>query len=86
MFLFSVVQWSGVWYGKYKYPDWAECIGWILALSSMMWILGVAVYKLAKQRGTIVERLRQLTRPSKEVMRAIAKRENLSGFREYDSL
>lgn len=86
MFLFSVIQWSGVWYGKYKYPGWAEAIGWILALSSMVWIPGVALYQIFKQSGTLRERIRKLTRPDKEVMKLIAKRENLTNVSELENL
>ena len=38
LFLFSLVEWKGISYGKYKYPDWAEAVGWMLALSSMVCI------------------------------------------------
>ena len=43
-------------YGNsYVYPDWAECIGLGLCLSSMMWIPGYAAYYLLFMPGTIIE-------------------------------
>lgn len=55
IFLFSVSQWGGISYGDYKYPPWAEFIGWLIALSSMLFIPGVAIYNLYMTPGTFME-------------------------------
>ena len=56
IFIFSCVQWSGISYGKYQYPAWAEFCGWLVALSSMLFIPGVAIYQLMyNSTGTLME-------------------------------
>ena len=55
IFLYSTSQWAGVSYGDYKYPPWAEFIGWLLALSSMLLIPGVAIWQLYRTPGTFME-------------------------------
>lgn len=55
IFLFSISQWSGVTYNKYQYPPWAEFIGWLIALSSMLFIPGVAIWQLYRTPGTFME-------------------------------
>lgn len=42
-------------YGDYKYPGWAEVIGWLLTLSSVIMIPVVAVISLYKTKGTFKE-------------------------------
>jgi solute carrier family 6 (neurotransmitter transporter, GABA) member 1 len=56
IFIFYCAQYVPVTYGNsYVYPDWAECIGLGLCLSSMMWIPGYAAYYLLFMPGTIIE-------------------------------
>ena len=55
IFLFSLSQWSGVSFGTYKYPPWAEFIGWVLALASMLLVPGIAILKLYHTPGTFME-------------------------------
>ncbi|XP_006824369.1 sodium- and chloride-dependent GABA transporter 1-like [Saccoglossus kowalevskii] len=64
VFLFSFIKYERVTYGDdYTYPIWGEFIGWLLALSSMVWIPGYAIYKIAITPGTLRERLRIVTSP-----------------------
>ena len=46
------MEWSGIKFGKdYKYPAWAEAVGWLLAFSSMICIpigIAIAAYKANK--------------------------------------
>lgn len=87
VFLFSVIEWKGVSYGKYKYPDWAEFCGWLLALASMLWIPGVAIYKVIKTPGSsLYQRICFLLRPDEEEMRAIELREGLATLSETQIL
>ena len=48
-FLYGVVKWDGVKFGGgYVYPAWAEGLGWILCLSSMVCMPVGAVYTVLK--------------------------------------
>ncbi|KAA3680133.1 uncharacterized protein DEA37_0002641 [Paragonimus westermani] len=49
--------------GDYKYPIWANVIGWALSLTSMLAIPVVAVYQLCITPGTLFERFRILIQP-----------------------
>lgn len=87
VFLFSVIQWSGVSYGDYKYPGWAEFCGWVLALASMLWIPAVAIYKIIKTPGSsLYQRICFLLRPSHDDMKMIEVREGLATQAEMENL
>ena len=47
--LFALVDYSTVTYGDYVYPGWVDAVGWILALSSIIFIPGVMIYKVYKE-------------------------------------
>ncbi|CAH3167394.1 unnamed protein product [Pocillopora meandrina] len=64
VFIFSLVTYSPLEYNGYKYPDWGETIGWIMALSSIVCIPIVMIYKLATTPGSLRERWDTLTTPS----------------------
>ena len=51
----NVIQWNGVSYNKQPYPGWAELLGWVMALSSMLLIPGFAIQQLWKTPGTLRE-------------------------------
>ncbi|CAF1414526.1 unnamed protein product, partial [Adineta ricciae] len=59
-------------YGKltdpfyYLYPDWSHLIGWVFALSSVIFIPGVAIYQLLIERGSLATRFRLAITPWKE--------------------
>ena len=55
IFFFSLSQWGGVSYGDYKYPPWAEFVGWMFALSSMLFIPGFAIYQILRTPGNLVD-------------------------------
>lgn len=87
VFLFSVIQWSGVTYDSYQYPDWAEFCGWVLALASMLWIPGVAIYKIVTTPGSsLFQRLCFLLRPDDDEMKTIQVREGLTTQTELETL
>ncbi|XP_035709046.1 sodium-dependent dopamine transporter [Folsomia candida] len=46
---------------EYVYPQWANVLGWGITCSSIAWIPGMALYKLAVTKGTFMERLKFLT-------------------------
>ncbi|GCC42721.1 hypothetical protein chiPu_0026649, partial [Chiloscyllium punctatum] len=55
-FIFSLAKYTPLTYNKvYKFPDWAEGLGWMLALSSMICIPLVVVVKIIQSDGPIIE-------------------------------
>ena len=56
--VFSIVNFRPLIYlsytiGDYEYPDWANGVGWLIAVSSMVMIPGWAVYYLLTVPGTL---------------------------------
>ena len=54
-----------------RYPEFGEAIGWLLALASMVWIPGVAIYKYVRGEGSLMERLKKLTSPDAAVLKRV---------------
>lgn len=77
IFLFSISQWGGVSYNNYIYPPWAEFFGWVLALSSMLFIPGIAIWQLYQTPGTFMERLYICLKPDPVVQRDIEEKQGL---------
>ena len=50
----TVVQWEGVSLDDYQYPPWAEFIGWMIALMSMVLIPGFAIYEIYRANGLTI--------------------------------
>ncbi|CAN0136269.1 unnamed protein product [Lampetra planeri] len=64
IFLFHLVHYERLTYNdRYVYPRWAEALGWLMALSSMLCIPAVALFKLLRARGSLAQRWRHLTSP-----------------------
>ncbi|XP_032810155.1 sodium- and chloride-dependent creatine transporter 1 [Petromyzon marinus] len=64
IFLFNLLNYKPLTYNKgYVYPWWGEALGWCMALSSMLCIPVVAIYRLARTKGNLLERWRILTTP-----------------------
>lgn len=56
VFIFSIVKWNGVTYNTtYRYPVWAEVFGWLLALSSMVWLPIGLVSSYISAKGSFQE-------------------------------
>ncbi|XP_039908196.1 sodium- and chloride-dependent GABA transporter 2-like [Simochromis diagramma] len=51
----------------YVYPWWAYCIGWFLALSSLSMVPVTMIYKLAKGRGSLWQRLKTSSQPASDL-------------------
>uniref|UniRef100_A0A8C6UV58 Transporter n=1 Tax=Neogobius melanostomus TaxID=47308 RepID=A0A8C6UV58_9GOBI len=49
----SIVQYTPVRYGKYKYPSWAEGVGWGVSLVSIIWIPLGAIHELYINKGSL---------------------------------
>lgn len=80
VFIFSIYSWKGVKYGDYEYPPTAEFFGWLLALASMLWIPGMAIYMVAKAPGsTFWAKLRLAFTPDQRIAKEIEIREGYAG-------
>ncbi|XP_052782178.1 sodium-dependent proline transporter-like [Mya arenaria] len=77
--VFAWVDYAAVTYGDYVYPGWVDGVGWLLALVSVIWIPGVAIYKLYKEDDddTLLGKLRLITVPSREWGPALVKHRRL---------
>lgn len=53
--MFGLLYHQPLQYNDYSYPDWAEWVGWSLALSSIMMIPFVAIFQIMKTKGTLKE-------------------------------
>ncbi|KAI8499889.1 neurotransmitter:sodium symporter [Branchiostoma belcheri] len=56
--VFSMVVHVPAYYGDYQYPGWAICIGWFMALLSIVMVPLFAVLAILKAKGSFMERLR----------------------------
>ncbi|UJR32612.1 hypothetical protein I4U23_020072 [Adineta vaga] len=54
--IFSLVKYEPVTYKKYRFPKWAEYLGWCIALSSILAIPIYAIIFFVRQKGTFKER------------------------------
>ncbi|KAG8230301.1 hypothetical protein J437_LFUL008492 [Ladona fulva] len=63
IFICSLVNYEELNSGEYVYPSWSVPVGWILTMSSIMWIPIYIVYKIAITPGKFVERLVKVIKP-----------------------
>uniref|UniRef100_A0A4W3KIZ2 Transporter n=1 Tax=Callorhinchus milii TaxID=7868 RepID=A0A4W3KIZ2_CALMI len=71
-FIFSLAKYTPLTYNKtYRYPDWAQGVGWVLALTSMLCIPMVGVIKVIQSDGPIFERIKMLAGPKAESRKPI---------------
>lgn len=80
--IFSFADYSPVMYDKYVYPLWAEVLGWLLSLSSVMFIPIVMIYKIVKEddeRG-LVNKVKLLLAPSRDWGPALVKHRELVDY------
>ncbi|RWS28104.1 Sodium- and chloride-dependent glycine transporter 1-like protein, partial [Leptotrombidium deliense] len=64
--IFSWCDMQPTQYGEYTFPEWATPVGWFLSLISVSAIPTVAVYKLYKADGPIMESIKTLIQPTNE--------------------
>nr|ALR88551.1 sodium- and chloride-dependent gaba transporter 1-like 249 [Saccoglossus kowalevskii] len=76
VFLYALIQYRRLSYLDYTYPSWGEGIGWMMALSSMLFVPGYMVYILIRTEGTLMERIRKCMQPqwSEEDLQKYAER------------
>ena len=53
--LANVFQWTGISYNNIPYPWWAELVGWVVSLSTIALIPGVALYEMWRTPGSLKE-------------------------------
>ncbi|XP_069468964.1 sodium- and chloride-dependent neutral and basic amino acid transporter B(0+)-like isoform X2 [Ambystoma mexicanum] len=51
-------------YGTVVYPTWGEAMGWCMIVFCIMWIPVVAVYKIVKAEGNILQRIIMTCKPA----------------------
>ena len=61
--VFTAVDYSGNSYADYNYPSWANAAGWVITMSSVSMIPLVALIKICREEGSLVERIRTLVQP-----------------------
>ncbi|XP_066524970.1 LOW QUALITY PROTEIN: sodium- and chloride-dependent GABA transporter 2-like [Hoplias malabaricus] len=80
-FAFALIKYTPLKYNNvYEYPWWGYAIGWLLALSSMFCIPVWMIFKIFTTKGTLKERLRILTTPSRDLPKTKKEQENLLRF------
>lgn len=58
IFVFQCIQFQPLTYGgSYKYPEWADACGFLLSLSSMVWVPIYAIYYVLSKPGSIMENI-----------------------------
>lgn len=60
----SIVHYTPVRYGKYKYPSWADGVGWGVSLVSIIWIPLGAIHEIYNNKGSLYERVKSAVTPS----------------------
>lgn len=81
-FISSLVWYTPLVYNHwYIYPTWAIVLGWILALSSTLFVPGFALYMLGTSTGSLKQRIHRLCKPDPDdssVQKRGAELQNLS--------
>ncbi|XP_038662673.1 sodium-dependent noradrenaline transporter [Scyliorhinus canicula] len=62
----SIVKFKPLTYDEYIFPNWANLVGWGIAVSSMSLVPIYAIYKLLSIRGTLKERIAYCITPENE--------------------
>uniref|UniRef100_UPI00398F4748 sodium- and chloride-dependent GABA transporter ine-like isoform X1 n=2 Tax=Pristiophorus japonicus TaxID=55135 RepID=UPI00398F4748 len=65
----SIIRYTPAQYGKmYTYPPWAEGLGWIISLCSIIWIPLGAVHTLYTSKGSFIQRLYSSVSPVNDII------------------
>ncbi|XP_054905309.1 sodium- and chloride-dependent GABA transporter ine [Poeciliopsis prolifica] len=60
----SIVQYMPPRYGEYMYPLWAELVGWVISLVSIVWIPLCAVHEIYNSKGSLLQRIKNALAPT----------------------
>ncbi|XP_067683688.1 sodium-dependent proline transporter-like [Haliotis asinina] len=79
IFVFSLIEYSPARYDAYTYPAWAEALGWMMALLSILIIPVVMIYKVNKEdeEDSLIEKLKLLVIPTRSWGPALVKHRKL---------
>lgn len=61
--VFSVIQFKPARYENYVFPPWAQGVGWVIALASIIWIPLGAVHTLFTLSGSFMQKLKRSITP-----------------------
>ncbi|XP_062341279.1 sodium- and chloride-dependent GABA transporter ine [Osmerus eperlanus] len=61
--IFSIIQFKPARYEGYVYPPWAQGIGWVIAMASIIWIPLGAIHTLWVLPGSFMQRLKSSITP-----------------------
>lgn len=61
--VFSVIQFKPARYESYEYPAWAQGVGWMIALASIIWIPLAALHTLWVLPGSFTQKLKKSITP-----------------------
>ncbi|KAM9361732.1 sodium- and chloride-dependent neutral and basic amino acid transporter B(0+)-like [Symphorus nematophorus] len=64
--VWSLMSFTRPSYGPVQYPDWGLALGWCITAFILLWIPGIAVYKLTRAEGSLWKRLKSLCSPAEE--------------------
>lgn len=56
--IFSIIQFKPARYGNYFFPTWAQGVGWVIAMGSIIWIPLGAVHTLWVLPGSFMQKLK----------------------------
>ncbi|XP_077418378.1 sodium- and chloride-dependent GABA transporter 1 isoform X2 [Vanacampus margaritifer] len=54
----NIIQYTPAQYGTYRYPLWAEWVGWGVSLITLIWIPVGAIHEIYNNKGSFLSRLR----------------------------
>lgn len=85
IFIWFCVDWSGISYAGYQYPPWAEFLGWMLCIVSLLCVPGYALHRYLKlPSGTFQERFRTILLPDREVLSKIEQKHGIVQKHKYE--
>ncbi|XP_056347561.1 sodium- and chloride-dependent neutral and basic amino acid transporter B(0+) isoform X1 [Oenanthe melanoleuca] len=62
--IWSLITFSRPTYGSVSYPNWGTAVGWCMIIFCVIWIPIVAIVKILKAEGSLVERIVSCCRPA----------------------
>ncbi|KHJ42072.1 Sodium:neurotransmitter symporter family protein [Trichuris suis] len=68
--LFSLIKYEGPTMPNYEFPSWAHAVGWLMALSSMIWVPVYAIYIWCVTPGTRQQKFKMLVSPDVDISAA----------------
>ncbi|XP_069141841.1 sodium-dependent proline transporter-like [Argopecten irradians] len=84
LFIFTFVDYAPSEYGDYKYPAWADGLGWAMAFLSVLAIPITMLYKISKEddEDSIIEKIKLLVTPTRQWGPALVKHRRLVTYVE----